>query len=316
MKHIQQFVLFEAKSARLSSGLTSEQKDFLDLYTDGTWSVNPRTGLVDICGSFGCSNRDLENFADIKFGDVQQNFDCSDNMLISLEGSPRSVGRSFSCARNFLTSSDGCPQIVLRDFFCNENDLSSIEGSPRMIGHDFWCNYNKLVTLQGGPEIVGGDFECEKNLLTTLEGAPKTIPGDFYCYRNKLKSLKGAPNKVEGNFSCYGNQLESLEGAPQSINRLFESDEFTLESGYWNREGWDKVIESGSEKAKELIFTLPDFNPAYWNSKISENPKKTIIELSEIWEKMPDKVRNSIRMTPDLRDDLENLVDLIRKGIL
>ena len=316
MKHIQPFLLFEAKDARLPSGLTKKQEEFLNQYTKGTWSVNPTTGLVDISGSFWCVEASLKNFAGIKFGDVEENFYCSDNLLTSLEGSPQSVGKTFKCSSNLLTSLHGCPQIVYGDFLCHENGLSSIEGSPRKVGKDFWCGENNLVTLQGGPDIVGKDFECEGNLLTTLEGAPKTIPGDFFCYRNELKSLEGAPKKVEGHFSCFNNKLTSLKGAPQSIKGLFESDDFKLAKGEWNMEGWVKVLESGSEKAKKLIFTLPDLSSSYWNSEIQENPKTTIIRLSGIWDKIPDEVRNSIRMTPDLRDDLENLLDLIGKGIL
>jgi len=81
-------------------------------------------------------------------------------------------------------------------------------------------------------------------------------------------------------------------------------------------EGWLEVLRTGNEEAKKLILTLPIFNPAYWNSKISENPESTILELSEFWDNMPEKVKNSIRIPSDLRDDFENLLELVRAGIM
>jgi len=80
-------------------------------------------------------------------------------------------------------------------------------------------------------------------------------------------------------------------------------------------EGWLEVLRIGSKKAKKLILTLPIFNPTFWNSKISENPESTILELSEFWDDMPEKVRNSIQMPTDLRNDFDNLMDLVRSGI-
>jgi len=74
--------------------------------------------------------------------------------------------------------------------------------------------------------------------------------------------------------------------------------------------------EKHSQKAKELILTLPFFNSTYWNSKISENPESAILELSEFWDDMLDNVRNSIRIPSNLKDDFENLLDLVRKGIM
>jgi len=48
-------------------------------------------------------------------------FDCSDNQLTSLEGSPQTVGGSFWCDNNRLTSLEGGPQIVGGWFYYYSN---------------------------------------------------------------------------------------------------------------------------------------------------------------------------------------------------
>jgi len=86
--------------------------------------------------------------------------------------------------------------------------------------------------------------------------------------------------------------------------------------GKWNMEGWLEVLRTGNEEAKKLILTLPYLDSNFWNSKISENPESTILQLSQFWDDMPDEVRNSIRIPPDLSHDFANLLDLVRAGIM
>lgn len=57
MKHLLSFRLFEAHT----SALTPDQEEFLNAFTNGTWSVNPRTGLVDVRGNFDCSMGELKS---------------------------------------------------------------------------------------------------------------------------------------------------------------------------------------------------------------------------------------------------------------
>jgi len=181
---------------------------------------------------------------------------------------------------------------------------------------DFDCSGNQLQSLKGAPQKVDGDFRCFCNQLQSLEGAPQEVGGDFICSRNQLQSLEGAPQKIGGKFFCNGNPLQSLEAAPKQINGFFLCDPFRLDRGKWNMEGWLEVLRTGNEEAKKLILTLPIFNPAYWNSKISENPESTILELSGFWDDMPDNIRNSIRIPSNMRDDFYNLLELMRAGIM
>jgi len=250
MRHLVPFRVYESKTP---SGLTKKQEAFLNRYTEGTWRVNPTTGLVDIQGDFYCVNRKAKSFFGVKFGNVTG---------------------------------------------------------------DFACYGNKLQSLEGAPQKVVGNFDCIRNELQSLEGAPREVNGNFYCGSNELQSLAGAPREVGGDFYCSGNQLQSLEGAPKEINGNFYCDELWLYLGEWNMEGWLEVLRTGNEQAKKLILTLPILNPTYWNSRISENPESTILELSEFWDDMPEKVKNSIRIPSELREDFDNLLDLVRAGIM
>jgi len=251
MRHLVPFRVYESQT---TSGLTPEQEAFLNRYTEGTWSVNPTTGLVDIRGSFHIIEKKAKNFLGIKFGNVTGDFYCCRNNLQSLEGAPREV---------------------VGDFNCGRNDLRSLKGSPRKVGRDFLCAFNKLQSLEGSPREVGRDFNC------------------LY---NPLQSLKGAPlEEMNGSFIC---------------------NAFQMKQGEWNMKGLIEILKNGKEEAKKLMLTLPIFNPNFWNSKISENPDKSIIELSEFWDDLPLGVRWEIRIPRDLRNDFDNLLHLVRMGIM
>ena len=219
MRHIKEFnQLFES-----TQELTQEQKDWLDKCVlrgsikGSTWSVNPQTGLVDITGDFWLYKGDLTDFKGVRFGNVSESFNCSDNSLTSLEGAPQSVGDAFNCSGNSLASLEGAPQSVGGNFYCNNNSLTSLEGGPQTVNGFYNCSRNSLTTLRGAPQEVGGDFYCSHNSLTTLEGAPQWVGGYFDCRYNSLTSLKGGPKRVGSGFNCEDNPLASLEGAPQWV---------------------------------------------------------------------------------------------------
>ena len=143
MRRIKEFAqLFESQQE-----LTQEQKDWLDectYCTDSNWWINPQTGLVDVDGSFDCEELGLSDFKGVRFGSVEDYFDCRDNQLTSLEGAPRRVGVNFYCQGNQLTSLEGAPQRVGGDFDCEDNQLTSLEGAPEMIGGDLFCSGNAI----------------------------------------------------------------------------------------------------------------------------------------------------------------------------
>jgi len=211
--------------------LTQEQKDWLNENTDGTWRVNPSTGLVDVDGNFNCLGSELENLMGVRFGRVSGSFNCSGNQLTSLEGAPQEVGEIFSCYRNKLTS---------------------LGGAPHRVGGEFNCHHNNLTSLKGAPSEVGGNFDCSRNKLTSLNGAPQEVGLGFYCEDNQLTSLEGAPQEVEGNFSCEHNQLSSLEGIPFVSGNFYLDPNpiWNLISPYW------KQIEGMGKESRNLAMQM------------------------------------------------------------
>lgn len=105
----------------------------------------------------------------IQFNNVYGSFDCSNNGLVSLKGSPVHVGGSFYCFCNNLTSLEGGPEHIDRDFVGFDNKLSTLEFAPKYIGEDFNCSSNKFISLKGCPETIYGRFMCRNSNLTNTK---------------------------------------------------------------------------------------------------------------------------------------------------
>ena len=103
------------------------------------YTVNP-DGSIDVVGDVNLSFNDLTELP-LVFNKVTGSFDCVDNRLTSLKGSPRWIGGYFSC---------------------ENNDLTSLEFSPDYVGDNFWCDHNNLTDNYCDSEIGGGFY-------TTLE---------------------------------------------------------------------------------------------------------------------------------------------------
>jgi hypothetical protein len=95
-------------------------------------------GLVNVNGDVDLSHRELTKLP-IQFGQVTGFFDCSNNQLTSLDGSPHKV----------------------HNFDCSYNNLTDLAGSPKEVGGGFYCsNNNKLTSLVGAPELIEDIFYC------------------------------------------------------------------------------------------------------------------------------------------------------------
>ena len=177
MKYIREYQVFEASAS--PAALTEEQIEWLDKCVNGSWKLNPQTGLINVDGNFYCSERGLTDFKGVRFGKVSEHFVCGYNQLTTLEGAPKTVGGYFECENNELTSLVGAPQTVGGDFDCHDNELTTLEGAPQTVSGYFDCHDNNLTTLEGAPQSVGKSFLCGGNQLTSLVGAPKTVYDDF-----------------------------------------------------------------------------------------------------------------------------------------
>ena len=172
----------------------------------------------------------------LKFGRVSGNFNCMNNRLTTLEGSPSYVGGTFFCSNNKLTTLEGAPKEVGGNFLCSDNQLTTLKGSPERVGGHFNCSYNKLTTLEGAPESVRGYFKCSENELTTLKGAPREVGGDFYCDHNKLTTLEGAPEMVSW-IRCDYNPVHG-------IYKLFKNKKDFMDSLDWDYIRGNNIVMS------------------------------------------------------------------------
>jgi hypothetical protein len=98
-------------------------------------------GTIDVDGDVYLYNKAL-NRLPLKFGKVSGYFDCSDNKLTSLEGSPREVGF---------------------DFYCDKNKLESLEGISKYISGLINCEANKLIDAKGVKDGWRGEVWIEGN---------------------------------------------------------------------------------------------------------------------------------------------------------
>jgi len=247
MQKLLDFVDWSSLRESKGTGLTQKQEEFLNKYTEGSWSYNSQTGLVDVEGSFDCRSERLKTLSGVKFGKVSGSFDCSGNKLTSLEGAPQEVGGDFYCQRNKLTSLEGAPQEIRGDFVCYSNSLTSLEGAPQEVGGYFYCSGNKLTSLEGAPREVGKNFDCSGNKLMTLEGAPREVGGDFLCDAFELSqgewNLEGWLNKMkEGDQEVQKLILTLL--TPEILNQEIQKDPagmiMKLKS-VWNYPDFEKI---------------------------------------------------------------------------
>ena len=105
----------------------------------------------------------------LRFNKVSGWFECDDNNLTSLKGSPKWVGDYFYCTNNKLTSLEFSPEYVGGWFDCKYNDLTDLVGSPKQVVGDFRCINNKfLMSPKGCTEKIGGLFYCDYTPLSFI----------------------------------------------------------------------------------------------------------------------------------------------------
>ena len=105
----------------------------------------------------------------LRFNKVSGWFECDDNNLTTLKGSPKWVGDYFYCANNKLTSLEFSPDYVGGFFDCKYNDLIDLVGSPKQVVGDFRChNNNNLINPKGCSEKIGRKFKCDYTPLSSI----------------------------------------------------------------------------------------------------------------------------------------------------
>jgi hypothetical protein len=125
-----------------------------EMYGIKNYTIN-QAGSIDVDGNVSLDGVKLVKLP-LKFRTVTGFFDCCDNKLTTLEGSPKSVGGVFDCQNNQLTS---------------------LEGGPKSVGGSFYCPENKLTSLIGGPEVALNTYYAYNNQINSFEGFPDDYEG-------------------------------------------------------------------------------------------------------------------------------------------
>jgi hypothetical protein len=114
---------------------------------------------------------------------TEDSFDCGENKLTSLEGSPKEVGGYFDCRNNLL---------------------NTLEGGPIKVGGQFNCHSNKLTSLKYSPKYASC-MDCSNNKLTTLEylsdGIGNGTGDELWCFDNDW--IKPIPYKIMKKYNLH-----------------------------------------------------------------------------------------------------------------
>lgn len=153
-------------------------KEICNRYSIRNYSINSDES-IDVNESVYLYGKYLSELP-LKFNKVVGSFDCHNNLLTSLEGSPKSVSGNFLCYENRLTNLGGSPEEVGGDFWCHENRLNNLIGGPSNVGGRYWCYGNNLNSLLGSAIYIGGEFNYHLN---------DNLPYDIRVNSNNIKRI-------------------------------------------------------------------------------------------------------------------------------
>ncbi len=129
----------------------NEIHDICDHYCIKKYTING-DGSIDVDGDVNLNRCGLTEIP-LDFNKVSGLFYCGNNMITSLKGSPREVGKYFYCGGNNLTSLEYCPSIIREILYCNDNPLIFLNKAQIEVGTGFVCTDTKL------PEILNELFD-------------------------------------------------------------------------------------------------------------------------------------------------------------
>jgi hypothetical protein len=139
-----------------------------------------------------CKRYDIKNYTINDDGSIDVDGDVwlNSRVLVELPLTFNRVSGYFNCGENELTTLKGSPRWVRGYFRCGGNDLTSLDFSPEYVGDDFNCSHNGLTTLKGSPKHVGGHFFCGDNEnLNNITGCTEKIGKYFFCDNTRLYSI-------------------------------------------------------------------------------------------------------------------------------
>ena len=163
------------------------------------------------------SGMDLTELPDLSSVTVDY-FNCSDNKLKNLKGSPQKVNGDFRCNKNELTSFESTTEQIGNCFYCHDNPAPSLDGMPQKV-HSICCGSKHLKKLKGAPLKINGFLRCSYSSITDLEGCSQEIGGNLELSNNDcLENLKGGPKVVNHSVMISNcENLTSFDGGPKKV---------------------------------------------------------------------------------------------------
>jgi hypothetical protein len=140
--------------------------------------------IIEICTFYNIRNYSINLDGSI---DVDGNVNLFRRNLLELPIQFGTVTGSFNCVDNTLTSLNGSPKNVLGDFNCSHNLITSLEGGPVAVGGDYCIGANKLLDLTGCPNFIGRHLYIEGSMISTYSGeVDMEIEGIVYLNASNL----------------------------------------------------------------------------------------------------------------------------------
>jgi hypothetical protein len=143
--------------------------------------------IKQICTKYGIKEYEVNDDMSV---DVDGGIDLS-GKLSSLQKLPLSFNKAvyFDCDDNNLVKLDGSPTEVRGGFYCSNNKLTSLQGGPRKASEVYFMN-NPIQSLYGlGNSVIDKELNvsnCSK--LYSLDGFPKRVK-EFICKGTPIEAI-------------------------------------------------------------------------------------------------------------------------------
>ena len=150
------FKEYKSLNENLNQGFLEPTRENIEEFGLDYSSVDHNSdGSIDYAGDVNIAWMKLTNIP-FNFRYVSGMFNCSDNNLETLKGSPKTNEMDFRCSKNKLKSLEFGPETILK-YIDIGNERYSIT-----------CGSNSIASLKMGPTLVPEYFNCEDNNIIIL----------------------------------------------------------------------------------------------------------------------------------------------------
>jgi len=160
--------------------------------------LNEINGRIKVIGG----QRTIEGAVDLSFLELTELPDFSD--LYIKDG-------SFDCSNNKLTSLKGSPMHVDWHFYADNNEITSLEHASPYIGSFLSCEHNNISSFDHCPKTILGSIFARRNPITSLNGVAVIDYGEIT-----------ADNFNNDQYKKYLEDLKLLESMDSETAELFD----------------------------------------------------------------------------------------------